>query len=216
MGMPAYLRGLFTARKICPQRTGVFCGLSMAVLLSAASLCASTITISASGEFSAGTATSAISGPDETWAFSFVVDSMPAVSNVNPGNYFDVDFSDFEYSLDGSPVAITPEDIRFFSASQYGGFSICFTVACSFFNNPTEGFTFIEFPQMYTGSESAPTMETGEFGPHVLYVFANSNQVYLTAFQNVLAVATPEPSTLPTLGAGILLGLAGRHLRRRT
>jgi hypothetical protein len=59
---------------------------------------------------------------------------------------------------------------------------------------------------MYTGSESAPTMETGEFGPHVLYVFANSNQVYLTAFQNVLAVATPEPSTLPTLGSGNSFG----------
>jgi hypothetical protein len=207
--LPPMFRGL--SRMLLLMRSSRF-----AVVLLAASLSASTITISASGMFDKTTGSSAFSGPDETWAFSFVVDSMPAVSNVNPGNYFDVAFSDFEYSLNGSPVAIRPDDIRFFSASQYGGFSICFTVACSFFNNPTDGFAFIEFPQMYTGSESAPTMQTGEFGPHVLYVFANTNQQYLTAFQDVLAVATPEPSTIPTLGGGILLGLAGLRLRRRT
>jgi len=160
MGIPGHLKGFLPARSIFPNKLRVLRALSMAVLLSAAGLSASTITISASGEFVAGTATSAFSAPDETWAFSFVVDSMPAVSNVDPGNYFDVDFSAFTYLLNGSPVAITPEDIRFFSSSQFGGFSICFTAACSFFNSPTDGFSILG-PQMYTGPESAPTMLTG-------------------------------------------------------
>ena len=113
------------------------------VLLIAASLSASTITISDSDTFSSTTGSSAFSGPDETYSFSFVVNTTPGVSNVDPGNYFDVDFSDFTYTLDGSPVTITPVDIRFFNASQLGGFEICFTTACSFFDNPIDGFVFI-------------------------------------------------------------------------
>jgi hypothetical protein len=98
---------------------------------------------------------------------------------------------------------------------RFGGFNICFTVGCSFFNNPTDGFEFIEFVQMYAGSEFAPTMIDGTFGPRIVDVFVNSNQ-YDEKFQKVLAVATPEPSTIPALGAGILWGLAGLLLRRRT
>jgi hypothetical protein len=142
------------------------------------------------------------------------VDSTPAVSNVSPDNYFDVAFSDFTYSLDGSPVAITPIDIRFFSASQFGMFEICFTTACSFFDNPANGFVFIG-DQMYTGSESAPSMLTGTFTSEYAYAFADTTQIFLKPTQTIQAVSTPEPSALQISVAGFLLMAAGRFRRRR-
>lgn len=194
------------------------------VLLIAASLSASTITISDSDTFSSTTGSSAFSGPDETYSFSFVVNTTPGVSNVDPGNYFDVDFSDFTYTLDGSPVTITPVDIRFFNASQLGGFEICFTTACSFFDNPIDGFVFIGQlgRQMYSGSESAPTMLTGTFAPNFAYLYVDSAE-FFEYFQNahqtahsILAATNPvpEPSTILTLGVGFL-GIAATRLRRR-
>ncbi len=182
------------------------------VLLLTASLSASTITISDSGTFSSRTASSTFSAPDETWSLSFVVDSAPHVSNVNPGNYFDVAFSDFHYFLDGSPVAITPADIRFFNASQFGMFEICFTVSCSFFNNPTDGFAFVG-PQMYTGLESEPTILTGTFTPSYAYAYVDTTE-FFQAPEKIQAVNTPEPRTTLALGAGLLLIVARRWRQR--
>ena len=213
MGMPYYLEPLLAACSVCRNKARMMCG--FAVLLFAASVSASTITISASGTFLTGTAASSFSGPDETWSFSFVVDTNPAVSNVNLGNYFDADFSDFTYYLDGSPVAITPVDIRFFSTLQYGGFEICFATPCEFFNSPTDGFDIIGL-QMYSGSESAPTMLADSFTSTFLDVYVNSEEYNQPAHQSVLVVATPEPSSILTLGSGLLLALAGRRLRRRS
>jgi hypothetical protein len=185
-------------------------------LVSAGSLSASAITISANGTFTALTGNSTFSAPNETWAFSFVVDSQPAVSSVNSGNYFDVSFSDFQYSLDGSSVAITPVDIRFFNDSQFGGFNLCFTTACSFFNSPADGIE-IEGPQMYQGSESAPTMLTGAFTSQFLDVFVDSDEYAQRRFQIVSATSsTPEPSTILPLTALLLLALVSRRLRPRS
>jgi hypothetical protein len=220
MEIPDYLTNFLMACNVCKRKMGVLRGLSvMAVLLFAASLSASTITISSSGTFSKNTGSSTFSGPNETWAFSFVVASSPAVSNVDLGNYFDVAFSDFSYSLDDSAVAITPVDIRFFSTAQFSGFNICFTTACSFFNSPTDGFD-IEGTgtQMYTGHESAPTMSTGTFTANFLDIYVNSDEYKQLPHPTLRAVAnlaTPEPSTIATLSAGLLLALAGRRFRRR-
>ena len=183
--------------------------LRFAVLLAAAcltisTLSASTIEISANGRFSNTTAVSSFSGPDETWAFAFDVDTTPAVSNVNPGNYFDAAFSDFRYFLDGSPVAITPVDIRFFSLIQYGGFNICFTQACYFFNSPTDGFE-IEGLQMYIGSTSAPTMITGEFTSASFDVFVNGEDDIQSNHHDISAETIPEPLTLLSVSAGVLV-----------
>ena len=217
MGILAYLRGFLTAHNICQKRMGVLCGVHD-VPLFAVSLSASSITISASGEFVAGTLTSPFSAPDETWSFSFVVDTNPGVSNVNLGNYFDVDFSDFTYDLDGSPVAITPEDIRFFSTSQYGGFSICFTTACSFFNSPADGFSILG-KQMYTQSESAPTMSVGAFTSTYLEVYVDSYEFLQQPPGHTTLLAElnpiPEPSTIPILCAGLLLATVGPRRRQR-
>jgi hypothetical protein len=179
-------------------------------LLFAGSLSASNIIISANGTFTNTTATSTLSAPDDAWSFSFVVDSQPAVSNAIPGDYFDVAFSDFKYSLDGSSVAITPVDIRFFNTFQLGGFNLCFTAACVFFNSPADGFE-IESPQMYQGSELAPTMMTGAFSSTFLDFFVNPIDYNQPPHQTLLAtVATPEPSAILPLSGMLLLALAAR------
>jgi hypothetical protein len=185
--------------------------------LSAVTLSGSTITYSDSGTFLSGTAQSAFSGSNEAWSFSFMVDSQPAVFNVNAGNYFDVAFSDFNYSLNGVPAAMTPVDIRFYSAAQYGGFSICLITGCFALNNPTDGLLFLNSgdgsqSQMYTGPESAPTMLAETWKSNYFFVFVNSNQYFEHAQQTVQAVATAEPSvTIPMLGFGLFLGLASRR-----
>src|SRR5262249_26239481 len=86
---------------------------------------ANTILYSDSGSFSGSTPSTPFSAPGQTWGFSFQADSTPPVLSFGNGG-FDFAFSNFSYSLNGSPVAITPTAIRFFTAANGGGFFICF------------------------------------------------------------------------------------------
>ena len=169
---------------------------------------AGTIFYSDSGTFSGPTPSTAFSGPSQAWAFSFQADTNPAVLEFGNGG-FDFAFSNFNYSLNGSTVAITPTSIRFFTAANGGAFFICFgPPACGMGVFPnglgTGG------PQLYSGPNSAPTLLPGPFIALQFAVSVNSvayNQVDTT----LQAVATPEPATLLTLAVG-LLALGGRHL----
>src|SRR5271156_788244 len=145
------------------------------VLLPVFALCwvparAETILYTDSGTFPSSVPTSDFTAPGETCSFEFEANSNPTpstLSDVGMGG-FDFPFSDFSYSLDGSPVAITPTFIRFFSEPNGGGFEICFdgTTAGTCADELGTGFSTI---QMYTGMTSAPTLSTGalnltEFG----------------------------------------------------
>ena len=161
---------------------------------------AAPILISGNGTFSASTPTRPFSGASETWAFSFLVDSDPVVSNVTLGQDFDVAFSNFSYDLNGSPVAITPAEIRFISNAGEGMFLICFPSACG----PTSGGLALAGPQMYSGLESAPTILTGNFTSTAFDVFTGT-VLYTQPNVTVQALASaPEPMTLPLMGAGLL------------
>lgn len=178
---------------------------SLLAILSAASVSAAPILISGAGTFSASTAISMFSGPSEPWDFSFLVDSNPVVSNVSAGT-FDVAFSNFSYDLNGSPLAITPAAIKFFSSAAEGMFEICFGTGCG----PTgSGFSFVG-PQMYSGSTSAPTILTGDFTSTEFALFFGTTLDFQSNV-TVQAANAPEPITLPLMGAG-LLGLG--FLRR--
>ncbi len=182
-------------------------------LLAVLALCwvpadAGTIMYSDSGTFAAGTASSAFSGSSINWAFAFQADTNPAVSDVGAGG-FSFAFSNFSYSLAGSPVAITPTFVRFFSGTNGGGFLICFNGTTN--GNFNDGLgTF--GPQMYTGLTSAPTLIPGSFPQDVFNVRVNSNQYGQPS--TTLVAATPEPSTLLTLAAGLWV-LGGRRLHWR-
>lgn len=167
------------------------------------------IAYSDSGTFSSSTPSDAFgfSGPGKTWAFSFLAASNPTVleSDVSGFNFA---FSSFSYSLNGSPVAITPTFIRFFPATNAGGWEVCFSGT----NNSTctEGFA-NEGPQMYTGTTSAPTLLPGAFTSTGAHASVGSTDFPFDEPNNtMLAVATPEPSTLLMLAVG-LLALGGRR-----
>jgi hypothetical protein len=181
-----------------------FTNRSLAFLVFAASLSAGSITISDSGTFSAGTATSTYSAPNETWSFSFTVDTNPAVFGVLPGDYFSAPFTGFTYSLNGSSLAITPANIEFFSLGDEGLFNICMiSTSCN------SGFYF-QGPQMYTGSESTPTMLSGRFTSTALAI--NTGAGYVTQPNTTVQAvdsSVPEPSTFLTLVAGLLALAAG-------
>jgi hypothetical protein len=173
---------------------------------------ANIISYSDSGTFSSSVPSSTFSAPSETWAFSFQADNKPAVSDVGMGG-FDFAFSDFSYSLNGSPVAITPTFIRFFSGGNGGGFEICFngtTVATCSDDLGTGFFT----TQMYSGPTSAPTLLPGPFDLDEFGVVVNSIGFDLPN-TIVQANEVPEPSTLLPLAAGLLaLGLRRLYWHR--
>jgi hypothetical protein len=171
---------------------------------------AGTISYSDSGTFSVSTPNSAFTGSGGTWAFAFEADTNPMVLSFGNGG-FNFAFANFSYSLDGSPVGITPTFIRFFSPGNGGGFEICFngTTAASCadgLGSPFFG------PAMYTGTTSAPTLLPGQFAESFAAIV--SSNVYIQPDITMQAVALPEPSTLLTL-ATALLALGGRLLYSR-
>jgi hypothetical protein len=167
----------------------------------------SAIFYSDGGTFTASTPPSEISAPSETWSFSFEADSMPVVTESGMGG-FDFDFSDFVYDLDGSPVSITPSFVRFFTASNGGGFEICFDGSSVATCSEAIATAFFADPALFSGSTSAPTLSTGTFTADTDVIV--SSAAYDEGDATLTATATPEPSTLIPLAAGIL-ALAGRR-----
>lgn len=178
-----------------------------------ASAYADTITYSDSGRFSASTPSDSFgfSGPSETWAFSFQANVNPVIGDSGMGG-FSFAFSDFSYLLNGSPVAITPTFIRFFSGTNGGGFAICFDGTT--FGTCSEGMA-TDGPQMYTGTTAAPTLIPGTFVQDGFGVISGSTTF---AEPNTTLVGTaPEPATLTllTLALGVLM-LGRRCLSRQS
>jgi hypothetical protein len=195
----------------CPMKTLMKPLLPILALCCWAPAHADTISYTASGTFSAATPSSTFTGASETWAFAFQADSNPTILEFGNGG-FNFAFSNFSYSLNGSPVAITPTFIRFFSGGNGGGFAICFNGTNA--QNCTDALGFIFGPQMYTGMTSAPTLLPGPFTSD-LGVVVNSAGFDL-GNTTVQTTVTPEPSTLLTLAAGLLALGARRRLHRHT
>jgi PEP-CTERM motif len=188
-------------------------------LLAVVALCwapahAALITYTDSGTFSAATPTTSFSAPSAPWAFSFQADMNPTVLEFGNGG-FDFAFSNFSYSLNGSPVAITPTAIRFFTAANGGGFFICFGAQpCGNGVFPNGLGTGFGGPQLYTGTTSAPTLLAGTFSSLPFEVVVNST-AFPQANTTLQAAAAPEPSTLLTLAAGLLALVGTRVYVRR-
>jgi hypothetical protein len=198
-------------RQVIFANCGRMLGLAAALLLGAMSASADTLTVSESGVWDATAPTTTWSAPNESWSFSFLISSTPAVSNVTQnafGAYFDGAYSNFTYTLNGSPVSTAPTEITWFSTGYGGLFNVNFAGA-SF---EPEG------DQAYTGPESGPTIVAGTYDLGLYSgVFLGETLLPLTGdavIADQSASPTPEPSSFFLLGTGLvgLTCLAGRKL----
>jgi hypothetical protein len=141
-----------------------------------------------------------------------LADSNPTILDFGNGG-FDFAFSHFNYWLNGSPVAITPTDIRFFTPANGGGFFICLgPLPCGNGVFPNGLGTGPPFTQLYSGPNSAPTLLTGAY---TFQMGVAVNSIGDSAGNDTLlaSAAVPEPSSLMLVGTGAL-GLLG-IIRRR-
>jgi hypothetical protein len=97
--------------------------------------------------------------------------------------------------VDGTAMTDT---LAFFSSSELGGFNAVF-----------EALPDLGGPQLYSGSESDPTLLTGVF---CLYDLETGASYTLTA--NAVSTAVPEPTTVLMLLAGLFA--VGMGLKRRS
>ncbi len=188
------------------------------LLVSAACAFAEPLTVTTAGTFTTSTPASTLTEPGAAWSLSFNVDSSPGVANVSPGNGFDVQYSAFQYLVDGSRVTLPVADIRFFANGTPGGlFSVCFQTLCPGNAPPAAGLVF-EGIQAYSGVESAPTIDPGVYTPTLEGVRDGSlRQVLPTSTVSIAAIATPEPASFFFVAVGLLsLGVALFSRRRRT
>jgi hypothetical protein len=103
---------------------------------------AETLLVSTSGVFGSSVTTGQLTGPNQSWAMAFDVDGNPAATNTDSFG-FDAPFSNFSYLLNGSPVAASPESIRFYTDPDGGLFTIFFGPEAGFSNGlPIPEFSF--------------------------------------------------------------------------
>ena len=154
--------------------------------------------------------------PGAVWSFSFTADDHP-VPLVVTGAGFDLPFSNFNYSLNGSLIPVTPQ-IRFFSFDFGGMLSIGFVNSAEVDMDPLTGPSFIG-PAIFTGSTAAPILQTGLYTATGGAFWVDSSPVQSLAGTAVAAgtlhdTAVPEPGTVFEV-AGACLCFAATAIMRR-
>jgi hypothetical protein len=130
------------------------------------------------------------------YSASFVVDSSPTPDNPIEGAVFAI------YDVPGFPDASTGvADLTFYSGDQGGGLVIHDYYGASYLLSA-------EGPQLYSGSESAPTFLTGNFA---LTEYLGAGTYSLTIAP--VTAAVPEPASWAFMIGGV--GVTGGALRAR-
>jgi hypothetical protein len=181
--------------------------LACGALLSPLRASAAPIEISASGVWVPSAPKSAWTAPGGTWAFSFVMDDQPALTDAWDTGFNPV-FSSFEYRLAGAVV----------SAPPVIAFNTPGSLVVSF--GPVTGFQLFG-PILFSGATTAPTIHTGSY---VLAAQTNTVEPYFEIDSNIVQFLTgtvlhvdpapgvPEPAVLLLLAGP---GAAGLLLRGR-
>lgn len=178
------------------------------LLLSISSVFAVPYTVSSSGTFS---------GSNETWSFSFLVDSNPVPVQILPASAgFVVPISGFEFRTNGSVISSSFNRIAFYPPSGQNGFR-------GGFSSPSTGSSvslFINFisPTMFSGSIAAPTILPGTYtasdnpiAGNAWIRTPNAQPRSIVGAQATIGAAIPEPGSVGLS----LLGLVGLGLLRR-
>jgi len=180
---------------------------------------------SESGVFGAGAPVTALSAPGATFSYSFLISAVPAINFVTayggPDCGFDAVISNFNYTLNGVPVALTYPDVQFFGTSFGGGGDISpivpgITTETSPYSVPNFSIYTADFTQFFSGTYENPTMTPGVYpiDPTQSFFFTDYTFTNGTPLSgNFVISATPEPSSLLLLATG-LAGVGGA-LRRK-
>jgi len=189
------------------------------VLMTAAPATATSILISTGGTFASGTANSTWTSPGATWSISFSAKLAPSVSSYTTGSFFNIPFTNFVYTLNGSPVSVGAVDVDFFSTSSQGLMNVCFFGCDASGSTLINGFILLG-DQLYVGTEAAPTIIPGSYAEtsNIVYVLSAGKRQPLGTVEittdTVPPAEIPEPSTVG-LGAVGLLILAVMVFRRK-
>ena len=183
---------------------------------------ASTLVVSESGTFAPNTPPTAFSAPGASFSYSFDVSSSPNATVVSLGNYFNTDFSNFTYTLNGVASVPPVGSITFFSSGYNGLYDICFVTACNGANSPGVGFELVG-DQAYLGAENDPTILPGSYAPSEASFVSGSYFGDLTSSSPVVIApavitpigATPELSGITLFGSGLLALFGLLRLRQR-
>jgi hypothetical protein len=178
---------------------------------------ASLITIAASGTFDASAPTGALTAPGAPWSFNVTLDSQP--DGIVGGPAFEVaQFYDFNYILNGTTVALRPNQIQF-GAAAYPYLEVDFGVFVY------GEFEFLTSSSFYSGTTvfpgdcgcASPTLIPGDY-PTVAASFEGlddqGNLISIDAGTTNLDVSAPASEASSFLLTSCTLGALGL-LRRK-
>jgi hypothetical protein len=186
---------------------------------------ADSATITGTGVWGSGAATSSWSAPGEAWSLSMTLLSpAPAINLNGTGEMLTTAISSFAFTLNGVAVNIAPSAVVFFPSSENGGFDIQFTaggfdangIACSSLSICSLNFF---GSQLFSGDAPFITIQSGSVGTIDFDYTASGDGDTNPAGTGsvgtftVTTVATPEPATLSLLALGVLGLLAKRRTK---
>lgn len=157
-----------------------------------ATLCADGLIVSVSGQFSSSDVASSFVAPNGVFTIEFGVDSNPTpIAGSVTSLGFDIPSAGFYYALNGvqvNPVPVT--EIRFNTLANGGLFDV--TIG--------SGLAATEFDfqgvQLFTGMPAAPAIALGKYDISSWTVSDPNNFDTQTPASSLVAVTTPEPSSL--------------------
>ncbi len=159
---------------------------------------ASTLVISVGEQFSSSVTPTPLASPSGSWTMSFDVNSTPAATNTDPFG-FDAPFANFSYHLNGVPVAMSPESIRFATDANLGLFTVYFGPESGYDSNGNAipEFSFLG-SQVFSGSTTTPAIVPGNYAVDSWTYSDNlnyDNHPSALGTVSIILATIPEPST---------------------